>query len=319
MRYHLEVREGFCANCNTGAGGICRREDRIARNIKGWTIMCQFCHQHGEGKKWYLDARHYSGELLADMGRVRFLEDFVRKTARGRASMVEGKLRKAMSAPSWLRRMIFFFEERKYKRDHFGQVVPIEDVEKVLGLANSIVRVPCVCRKKSTRKTTNEFCFGLGLDPEKITGMKEAFMESFRAGPEVKLFEKLTPAEALDLHRSFEKKGLIHTVWTFKTPFIGGLCNCDRSDCLAMLSHRYDFRVFFRAEYVAETNTRACSGCRACISLCQFGAIGYSVLKKKAFIDPLRCHGCGVCRAACEFDAISLVSRSEHPLCRNLW
>ena len=33
--------------------------------------------------------------------------------------------------------------------------------------------------------------------------------------------------------REHEKEGLCHTVWTFQTPFIGGICNCDRADCLA--------------------------------------------------------------------------------------
>ncbi len=279
--------------------------------------MCQFCHQHGEGKKWYLEAKNYSVELLHDLGRVGFINDFVK--TRGGVSNVRDKLRKAASAPAWLRRLIFFFEERKYRRDHFGQVVPLEDVEKVLNLADSIVRVPCVCRKTTTRKTTNEFCFGLGINPSNVPGIEESFVKNFKPGPNLKLFDKITPAEALDLHRSLEKKGLVHTIWTFKTPFIGGICNCDRSDCLAMVSNRYDFRVFFRAEYVAETDTRNCSGCRKCISYCQFGAIFHSVVKKKAFIDPLRCYGCGICRNACEFDAIRLAPRSENQLSRNLW
>ena len=38
--------------------------------------MCDFCHQHGEGKKWYLDARNYSEDLLSDLKRRRFIEHF---------------------------------------------------------------------------------------------------------------------------------------------------------------------------------------------------------------------------------------------------
>jgi len=281
--------------------------------------MCQFCHQHGEGKKWYLQAKNYSEELLFENGRVQFIKDFVRKAAARRTSRVEEKLRTAMKAPAWLRRLIFWSEERKYREDHFGQVVPLEDVKQVLDLANSIVRVPCVCRKSTTRKTSTEFCFGLGIDPGKLEGMEEIFRKSFRPGPEVKLFDKVTPEEAFDLHRSFEKKGLVHTIWTFKTPFIGGICNCDRSDCLAMLGNRYNFNVFFRAEYVARTNPEACTGCGACLSRCQFGAVGYSVLNRKAFIDPLRCYGCGICRGACEFQAIKLIPRGDDSLAGKLW
>ncbi len=31
--------------------------------------MCEFCHKHGEGKKWYLQAANYSEDLLSDVRR----------------------------------------------------------------------------------------------------------------------------------------------------------------------------------------------------------------------------------------------------------
>ena len=40
--------------------------------------MCQFCHQHGEGKKWYLEARNYSEELLSDITRRRYILHFIK-------------------------------------------------------------------------------------------------------------------------------------------------------------------------------------------------------------------------------------------------
>ncbi len=38
--------------------------------------MCEFCHQHGEGKKWYLNAKNYSADLLADIDRRKFIKEF---------------------------------------------------------------------------------------------------------------------------------------------------------------------------------------------------------------------------------------------------
>lgn len=38
--------------------------------------MCEFCHKHGEGKKWYLNARNYADDLLSDLRRRRFIADF---------------------------------------------------------------------------------------------------------------------------------------------------------------------------------------------------------------------------------------------------
>jgi Pyruvate/2-oxoacid:ferredoxin oxidoreductase delta subunit len=135
----------------------------------------------------------------------------------------------------------------------------------------------------------------------------------------VDLFEYMSKDEALALLRAYEKEPLIHSLWTFKTPFIGGLCNCDRADCLALLSDRYGFHLFFRGEYLAQTSEEICSGCRACLSACQFGAISFVAARKIAFIDPLRCYGCGVCRSHCEHKAIQLIPRMEDPLARRLW
>lgn len=281
--------------------------------------MCQFCHKHGEGKKWYLQAENYSTELLADMERRRYIRNFVGDIGSGNAANRENVFRQAMRAPSWLRHLVYSFYERKYRRDHFGQVVPMEDLDRVLDLANSIVLLPCICRKSTTGKIDANYCLGLGLDPEKLLDVKEAFLETFRPGPEVKLFERLTKQEALDLHRQFEDQGLIHTLWTFKTPFIGAICNCDRADCLAMMGYRYEFQLFFRGEYVGEIKESACVGCRSCLPMCQFGAIGFSVDRKKAFIDPVRCYGCGICRSACEQGSIQLTPRDRHSVARNLW
>jgi ferredoxin len=281
--------------------------------------MCQFCHQHGEGKKWYLKAEHYSEELINNLERRRYIRDFLQKYGNGTSGKFEEEFQNAFRAPAWLRKLIYRFQERRARRDHFGQVVPIEDLAQVMALASSIVRIPCICRKINKGRTDAEYCFGLGLDAEKLLDLKEVFLETFRRGPEDAHFERLSKEEALDLHRTFEKQGLIHTIWTFKTPFIGGICNCDRADCLAMLSYRYNFRSFFRGEYVAEVHNEACIGCRACHSLCQFGAIGFSVLDQKTFIDPIRCYGCGICRSACEMDAIHLEPRNGHPIAGNLW
>ncbi len=281
--------------------------------------MCTFCHQHGEGKKWYLKAEHYSQDLLADLERRHFIRDFILEIGNGHVAQLEKKLQLGMQAPAWLRQMYYWFYERRYRRDHFGQVVPLEDLEQVLGLATSIVRLPCICRKNSTGKDDARYCLGLSLDPEEIFEVKEAFLETFRPGPEVDLFERLNQAEALELLQGWEEESLIHSLWTFKTPFIGGLCNCDRADCLALLCHRYGFRLFFRAEYVAQAAAEICSGCRGCLSTCQFGAIGFSTVRQIAFVDPLRCYGCGVCRSHCDQQAIRLFPRRQHPLAHRLW
>ena len=42
--------------------------------------MCEFCLKHGEGKKWYLQAKHYSDDLLSDVRRRKLMENFFTDT-----------------------------------------------------------------------------------------------------------------------------------------------------------------------------------------------------------------------------------------------
>ena len=143
---------------------------------------------------------------------------------------------------------------------------------------------------------------------------------SYLTGPDTAGLETLSKDEALTNLQQHEKEGLCHTVWTFIAPFIGGICNCDRSDCMAMRSTiTYRMPVMFRAEYVAEVNPELCNGCRQCMRVCQFGAMGYSAANKKVVIDPRRCYGCGICRASCTKDAITLHDRSAVPVAANIW
>ena len=280
--------------------------------------MCQFCLQHGEGKKWYLDARNYSEDLLSDARRRKFIAEF----AAGRG-LPEGDaaFRKLDKAPAFIRGIITRLVTRKMKKIHFGQVVPLEDVEKIFGFVASIVRVACVCRWKML-KQEKRYCYGISLSPKggqfgRI--LAEAGL-SVQDGPYSSGAEKLTKEEALDAFRQHEKEGLCHTVWTFHTPFIGGICNCDRADCLAMkatVSHAVP--VMFRGEHVAEVDSDRCSGCRECMRACQFGALGYSASNKKAAVDPRWCYGCGICRAMCRKDAITLRPRAGVPAAANIW
>jgi NAD-dependent dihydropyrimidine dehydrogenase PreA subunit len=210
---------------------------------------------------------------------------------------------------------------RKMKKVHFGQVVPIEEIEQIFGFTNSIVRVACICRQTTLGKE-KRYCYGISLSPNggMLAEIFRGLDKSSTAGPDAASFEALTKEEAVASFRAHEQEGLCHTVWTFHTPFIGGICNCDRADCLAMRSTlTHATPVMFRGEYVAEVDPDLCVGCRECMRLCQFGAATFSASNKKAVIDQRWCYGCGVCRAACEQDAIRLEERAKSPIAADLW
>ncbi len=281
--------------------------------------MCQFCHQHGEGKKWYLKAENYAEEFLSDMRRSKYIQHFFRDPQRlkDRIDLLDTLNRmpafvQAVIKPAILGRM---------KKMHHGQVLPIEDVKEIFGFANSVVRLPCICRQASLG-TEERFCYGLSMVPVEVSKLKEiveAVGADYLTGPDVKGLEVVSKEEALEQFKELEKKSLFHSVWTFMTPFIGGICNCD-DDCMAMKATvKKSLPVMFRAEYVAGVIPEMCNGCRNCLRACQFGAISFSLAQEKVSIDALRCYGCGVCRVHCKNDAITLTDRGMIPAAADIW
>lgn len=204
---------------------------------------------------------------------------------------------------------------------HFGQVLPIEDVEQIFGFVNNVVRLDCICRKGKGVKE-QRYCYGIRVIPqgEEAKKVVEEPGSGFLSGLETFGLENISKETALENVRQYEKEGLCHSVWTQLTPFIGGICNCDRSDCGAMQAALIGgVPIMFRAEYVAELDPELCKGCRNCMRVCQFRAVSYSAGNKKAYIDVSRCYGCGICRASCTKDAIKLVDRSAVPAVANIW
>lgn len=281
--------------------------------------MCEFCVKHGEGKKWYLQAANYSEDLLSDIRRQNMIKGFAADTE-STAKIVEN-MRKFTNSPKLIQWLIRRIVPAKMKKKHYGQIVPIEEIEKIFGFVNSIVRVACFCRHVTLGKE-KRYCYGISMGPNggKFGELMRECDSSFLSGPDSVGLETLDKDQALAAFREHEKEGLCHSVWTFQTPFIGGICNCDRTDCLAMRSTvTHNIPVMFRAEFIAATNAEKCNGCRQCMRVCQFGAISYSVANAKTNIDLTKCYGCGICRSVCPKYAISLEPRADVPEAAKLW
>lgn len=282
--------------------------------------MCEFCHKHGEGKKWYLQAKNYSEDLLSDLGRREFIRDFFSHPQKLADS--DSALGQMERLPPFVRAVITPLIAGRQKKIHFGQVVPIEDVEQILGFTNSVVRLSCICRQ-ATLGSEQRYCYGVSMVPQEDSIFSQLIREidaGYLTGPDTVGLEALSKPDALASLHDHEQEGLCHTIWTFKTPFIGGICNCDRSDCMAMRATvTHGLPVMFRAEYAAEVDPDLCNGCRRCMRVCQFGAMGYSAAQEKVAIDPRRCYGCGICRASCTKAAIALSPRSSVPLAASIW
>ncbi|UCF65268.1 MAG: 4Fe-4S binding protein [bacterium] len=277
--------------------------------------MCEFCTEHGEGRAWYLNAQNYATELLNEMHRQKFIAQFYEDVI-GKGQKQLSMLERVFQGKIFIPRNLREKRMERSKKSHFGQIIPIGEIPKILRMARSIVRVSCGCRWAAEKKESRT-CYGLSAGPpDWYEGMDLEFFGS----PDVSRFEQLTREEAYHAMVEDDREGMVHSLWTFHTPFIGAICNCDGRYCLAMRSTvGQKIPSMFRAEFIAEVDDKNCPGCKACVARCQFRAIDYHGKKNPVTIDAKKCFGCGVCQAACPQEAISLVDRSRHPVGQYYW
>ena len=274
--------------------------------------MCQFCVQHGDGRSWYLQASSYAYDLDRDLRRRDYLTDFVKDFGDNRTFALTN-LERLEKLPAPLRDLGRTMASSRMKKLHYGQPVPIEECEEIFGIATSVVRLPCPCRYWAG--TPDEgYCLAITTKPiDRV--LDEAFAD-YDVGPDTAKFQRLTKQQAMAVLRRSEEQGLMHSVWTFLTPFVAAICNCSlESGCMAMrITVEHATPIMFKGHNLATCDTERCVGCAECVGRCPFGALTVGPRMRRATVDAGKCYGCGVCRSACERGALSLVPRAGSPL-----
>ncbi|MBN2247067.1 MAG: 4Fe-4S binding protein [Coriobacteriia bacterium] len=268
--------------------------------------MCEFCVQHGDGKKWYLQAENYAADLTSDVARREFVVDFVTGFDRRMRRNIP-LLKVVCAAPGPVRSAFTAITRPRQMADHFGQPVPIEECERIFDIATSITQLPCVCRHFAGTPERG-YCLGVTVTPQ-----DDLFAEAFRdyaGGPDTSAFQRLTREQGMAVLARAEDEGLMHSVWTFKSPFIAAICNCNlASGCMAMKSTlTLGYQTMWKGEYLARVDEGACVGCGACVERCPFDALTLDP-RRVAVVDAAACYGCGICRSACPADALELEDR----------
>jgi ferredoxin len=278
--------------------------------------MCMWCERYGEGyERWYLNPGNYARRLYkirreeveasgaeanpqAAGGMAAVGREFLEARERGDHETVE-RLRKEAEQRAWV--------------IHFGQVVTQEEVHQMLDIMYPIGLMTCACRRsmRGLQDEENFTCIGMGPGMYKW----ERWADTYRGG-----LNYLSPEEAKEVLDTLNRRGLVHTVFTFGTPYLGGLCNCDYPDCGAIRTVvDMDVKVLWKGHYIAEVDSELCNGCGLCVSRCQFKALSFSPSTLQAYIDPLDCYGCGLCRNVCKPDAIKMIDRATRPTLAEVW
>lgn len=278
--------------------------------------MCRFCVEHGEGKRWYLNANSYAYDLQSDLKRREYVVDFVSGFEKTRANAISAmELLDKMPAP--VARAGKNALSKRMQVNHFGQPVPIEECAQIFDLATSITVIPCICRMHAPNQRADEVCVLVTTQP--MESHLQAGFADYANGPDPADFNRISKEEAMDLLGRCEESGLMHSVWTFQTPFTAAICNCNlESGCMAMkLTAGYEMKMMWRGEWIAVTDDEKCDGCSRCARVCPFSAIQKSGRQYAPVAES--CWGCGICRSHCHTDAISLIDRREVPAVAVLW
>ncbi|MGA1824318.1 MAG: 4Fe-4S binding protein [bacterium] len=266
--------------------------------------MCEFCSKHGEGKIWYKNAMNYSKDLVSDLTRRKYIEQFLESTINDGFKTL-GRLESMYRKKGHLRPSVTNSLINKAKREHFGQVLPLEEIRDIVLKAATIVRMPCPCRWTAIKKEVR-CCYAVSYTPEAwYEGIDMSYFGKVSCRP----LESVSPDNAMKQMKEMEKDGAIHTIWTMMTPFIGSICNCNVQDCLAMQTlSKINTEIMLRAEYFAFVNSTLCTGCGKCVDICQFNAFSTVTIEGKCVvrINKQKCFGCGLCRTKCSNSAISL-------------
>lgn len=274
--------------------------------------MCWICDAYGDGGLWYKNPRNYARRMYRRRQPGTAPAEEYSRAYRG-TPVTADPIATRNDEPEKLPALVEQYWANITKARPM-QVIPLEDAFEVVDLASPVAAMSCECRlwtRGLVERNKDQYsCLGLGVGMLKW----ERWPERYKGGVHF-----MSPDEAKEWLTKWNKKGMVQLLMTYGAPYVGGLCNCDYPDCVA-IRMRLDLGVgLLKSHYVAKLDYDLCDGCGLCIGRCQFGALKLEVTTMKANIDQFRCFGCGLCRDGCGPEAITLVERASVPALREAW
>lgn len=285
--------------------------------------MCDWCTEHGKGKKWYNAVENYV-RTFNDLDD--WLKEWNTNYRQVQARLwgpVSGEVDvlKSRLSPR-LEKLADYDWEEGFAKYHSAQTVTPDEAKEMVDVADEhggFVRLACTCRKyKRGGKYAgpdNTLCLGISA----YASMYEEHPE--RVWKEHKI-ETVSAEEAKEHLENCAEKGLAHQASYVGSPaFMSKLCNCEYPVCV-WLQWRLDWGIngiLKKGHYVAKQDQDACVGCGTCVKACQFQAISYSPTYGKAIFKPDKCFGCAQCMRVCPEEAVKMVGRESIPTLKEEW
>jgi ferredoxin len=189
------------------------------------------------------------------------------------------------------------------------QIMPIEEVYKIIDNQTDFAIFPCPCRMRKEvegiRKCKDKYpihnCITFGFFAKHLIEMGD---------PAVKPISK---EEVKEVAREAAELGLVHMTDN-NANASNILCACCECCCgnLAGLTRLDNPKAIARANFISSIDEELCVACGTCIERCKFDAI---MVDEFAHVDANKCVGCGLCAVTCPEDAITMkrLEREELP------
>ena len=287
--------------------------------------MCVYCDMWADGVvPWYLNPRNYARQMYTVRPKIRPVA-----VPTGEADPLSHlKMQKAVIDAMEVGPEAYLEAQGKKKEapgfekgahtgvvgGWVGQVVPLQDMEKIVDYAGPLGKIGCICRLMylgiEEMGEAEMTCMGNGVGMLKW----ERWPERYKHGVYF-----VSREETKQWLRELNRRGMFHSIMIFDERFIGGVCNCDYPACDSNQWRLDHGANMLKGHYVAVVDKDICNGCGVCAQRCQWGALKFNVTMAKAGIDQFRCFGCGLCETGCPRGAISLVDRTTIPSLQEVW
>ena len=171
-----------------------------------------------------------------------------------------------------------------------SRILAYEDVIKIIENAKTLSVTKCSCR------VIDGAC---GKPLEVCIQVDRAAEYNLERGTG----RALSKAEAIDMLKMCEEKGLVHVADNRQV--VGHvICNCCSDCCMNWSIMTGPKKWVAPSRFEAIVDPDLCTGCETCLDRCFFDAI--AVKNGLAAVDPGKCMGCGVCAVSCPTEALRL-------------